>query len=304
MIVPGMEEILKHTATLPTSTPTVGPIPTVIPGDWPVVQHIHDTGKRTLWVVVVLMAISALAFYTLAARVRVQSRLLHTLTALITTVSFLSYLAMATGEGVTYKHSIVHHPHKHVPDTHQEYLRQIFWVRYLNWIITTPLILINIALLGGLNGANLVVAISADLIMFAAGLTATFSHDERRWVWYTITIIAFLTVGFQVGVNGARSVRRGADQHRALFTSFAGANLLVFLLYPIILAASPLSQRISVDAETVAWAIHDILTQGIFGYWLLLGHDSSETGQLFVDGFWSNGINHEGAIRVGENDGV
>jgi hypothetical protein len=41
---------------------------------------------------------------------------------------------------------------------------------------------------------------------------------------------------------------------------------------------SPLSQRISVDAETVAWAVHDILTQGLFGYWLLLGHDSSETG--------------------------
>lgn len=140
---------------------------------------------------------------------------------------------MATGEGVTYKHSIVHHTHEHVPDTHQEYLRQIFWVRYLNWIITTPLILINIALLGGLNGANLVVAIAADLIMFAAGLTATFAHDQRRWVWYTIVIIAFLTIGFQVGVNGIRSVRRGADQHRALFTSFAGANLLVFLLYPM-----------------------------------------------------------------------
>jgi bacteriorhodopsin len=140
---------------------------------------------------------------------------------------------MATGEGIAYKHSIIHYPHKHVPDTHQEYLRQVFWVRYLNWIITTPLILINMALLGGLSGANLVVAIAADLIMFTAGLTATFAHDERRWVWYTIVIISFLTIGFQVGVNGARSVRRGADQHRALFTSFVGANLLVFLLYPM-----------------------------------------------------------------------
>ncbi|KAF5002961.1 hypothetical protein F66182_16180, partial [Fusarium sp. NRRL 66182] len=71
MIVAGMEEILKHTATLPTSTPTVGPIPTVIPGDWPIVLQIHGTGKRTLWVVVALMAISSIAFYSLAARVRV-----------------------------------------------------------------------------------------------------------------------------------------------------------------------------------------------------------------------------------------
>lgn len=297
--MPDMEEILKHTTILPTATPSASPVPTVIP-DYPTVYEIHNTGKRTLWVMVVLMAISMLTFFTLAARVRVQSRLLHTLTALIATVSFLSYLAMATGEGVAYKHSIVHQSH----DTRQEYLRQIFWVRYVNWIITTPLILINMSLIGGLNGANLLVAISADLIMFVAGLTATFSPDGRRWVWYVVSLIAFLTVCFQIGVNGTRAVNRGGDQHRKLFNSFASANLLIFLLYPIILAASPVSGRISVDAETVTWAFQDILTQGLFGYWLLVAHDRSETGQLFVDGFWSHGISHEGAIRVGDNEGA
>jgi bacteriorhodopsin len=140
---------------------------------------------------------------------------------------------MATDEGVAYKHSVHHQTHKHVPDTTQEILRQIFWVRYVNWMLTTPLILINIALIGGLNGANLLAAISADLIMFAAGLTATFAYDERRWLWYAITCISFLTVGYQVGVNGARSVRQGSDRNRSLFTSFTGANLLVFVLYPV-----------------------------------------------------------------------
>lgn len=140
---------------------------------------------------------------------------------------------MATGDGVTYKHSITHRAHQTVPDTHQEILRQIFWVRYVNWMLTTPLILINIALLGGLNGANMLTAIAADLLMFAAGLAATFARHNSRWVWYTLACIAFLTVGYQVGVNGARSVRRGSDQYRALFTSFTGANLLVFVLYPM-----------------------------------------------------------------------
>jgi bacteriorhodopsin len=140
---------------------------------------------------------------------------------------------MATGEGVTYKHSIDHRTHQHVPDTYQEILRQVFWVRYVNWLLTTPLILINIALLGGLNGANLLAAIAADLAMFVAGLAATFARYERRWLWYAIVCISFLTVGYQAGVNGARSVRQGSDRHRALFTSFTGANLLVFVLYPM-----------------------------------------------------------------------
>ncbi|CRG83489.1 Opsin-1 [Talaromyces islandicus] len=304
-----METLMKHTSAstlppIPVPTSSVGPVPTVIPGDWPVLQEIHQTGKRTLWVVAVLMAISSLTFYVLAARARVQNRLFHTITALITTISFLSYFAMATGDGVVYKHSVAHLPHEHVPDTHQEVLRQIFWVRYVNWLISTPLLLINIALLGNMNGANLLVAIAADVVMFVAGLAATFARHEQRWVWFTIVCISFLTIGYQIGVNGSRSVVRRSQEHRALFGTYVGATLAVLMLYPIILAASPLAQRISVDAEVVTWAIHDILIQGIFGYWLLIGHDNRETGQLVVEGFWAHGVSQEGGIRVGENDGA
>lgn len=140
---------------------------------------------------------------------------------------------MATGDGVVYKHSIAHQPHKHVPDTHQEVLRQIFWVRYVNWLLTTPLLLFNIALLGNMNGANLSVAVAADLVMFVAGLAASFARHEQRWVWFTIVCIAFLTVGYQIGVNGSRSVLRRSQEHRALFGSYVGATLAVFLLYPM-----------------------------------------------------------------------
>jgi hypothetical protein len=49
MIVTAMEDALKHTVPLPTQTSSVGPVPTVIPDDQPVIVQIHDTGKRTLW---------------------------------------------------------------------------------------------------------------------------------------------------------------------------------------------------------------------------------------------------------------
>lgn len=42
-----------------------------------------------------------------------------------------------------------------------------------------------------------------------------------------------------------------------------------------ILATSSLAHRVSIDTEIVAFAVLDILTQGIFGYWLLVSHDSS-----------------------------
>lgn len=41
------------------------------------------------------------------------------------------------------------------------------------------------------------------------------------------------------------------------------------------LAAGALAMKLSVDAETVLFAVLDIFTQGLVGYWLLLAHDSS-----------------------------
>lgn len=42
------------------------------------------------------------------------------------------------------------------------------------------------------------------------------------------------------------------------------------------LAAGSLALKISVDVETVLYAIQDIFTQGLLGYWLLLAHDSTQ----------------------------
>jgi bacteriorhodopsin len=162
-----------------------------------------------------------------------QKRLFHVLTSLITTISFLTYLAMATGEGVIWKYDFVHEKHEHVPDTRQEYFRQIFWVRYVNWILTNPLLIVNLALVSGMNGASLLNAISADLVMFVSGIVATFARHERRWVWYTISCIAYLTLVYQIGFNGRRASTNRNQATQRFFGSFSGATLLVMLLYPM-----------------------------------------------------------------------
>jgi bacteriorhodopsin len=41
------------------------------------------------------------------------------------------------------------------------------------------------------------------------------------------------------------------------------------------IAAGSLALKVSVDTETILYAVLDIFTQGIVGYWLLLTHDTS-----------------------------
>ena len=56
----------------------------------------------------------------------------------------------------------------------------------------------------------------------------------------------------------------------------------------------------SVDGEIVAYAVLDLLAKPVFGAWLLLSHDRGLAGPaLVLNGFWSEGLQGEGAIRVG-----
>ncbi|KAI9376456.1 hypothetical protein BJX61DRAFT_552043 [Aspergillus egyptiacus] len=309
-----IEEVLKKTVTVtqtiteppfPAPTSSVSPIPTVIPGGHPTYQVITTAGKRTLWVVAVLMALSSLVFYILSNRVQLPKRVVHYLVSVSTTVSFLVYLALATGQGMDWKHDLLKHAHKHVPDTHHEVIRQVLWLRYVNWFLTDPLILTSLTLLSGLPGASLFAAISADWIMLFSGILGTYAgHTSRRWVWFTISAIAFLTVVYHIGVKGTRAANNRESNTRRLFSGIATVALIAKALYPITLAAGALSLKVGLTGETVMYAIHDIVIQGILGYWLVIANDAATGTYLYVDGFWSNGLGNEGAIRINDEEGA
>ncbi|CEL06611.1 hypothetical protein ASPCAL09783 [Aspergillus calidoustus] len=288
-----------------TSTSSVAPIPTVIPGGHPTFQEINEAGKRTLWVVAVLMALSSLVFYILSNRVQLPKRVVHYLVSVSTTVSFIVYLALATGQGMDWKHDSVKHVHKHVPNTDHEVIRQVLWLRYVNWFVTDPLILTALTLLSGLPGAHLFAAIAADYIMLASGIFGTYAgHTSRRWVWFVISAISYITVVYHIGIKGSRAASTRENHTRRLFGAIATTALLAKALYPITLAAGALALKVGITAETVLFAIHDIIIQGILGYWLVIANDAATGTNLYVDGFWSSGHGNEGAIRIDEEEGA
>jgi bacteriorhodopsin len=297
-------EMLKTTASLllPTASSSVAPIPTVFPGH-PTYQKAGDVGNRTLWVVVVIMALSSLAFYAMAFRVPVQKRLFHILTAFLTTFAFLSYFAMATGDGISYNKIVIKESHKKVPDTYEVIYRQVYWARYVDWSLTTPLLLLDLALLAGLSGANILVAIVADLIMVLTGLFAAFGHGEgQKWGWYTIACIAYLVIVYQLAVNGQAAASGKDSKTKAFYAAIGGYTLLLWTVYPIIWGVADGARIADVDAEIIAYAVLDVLAKPVFGFWLLFTHDSMASTTPSLEGFWSKGFGGEGSIRVGDDD--
>jgi len=304
MIVDPVEALMKSKILVPTSSSSYHvPLPTVIPGSTPIYQKAGETGHRTLWAVFVIMVVSSLAFYIMAFRVPVQKRLFHVLTAFITTFAAISYFAMASGDGISYDHIVIKEQHKHAADTHQDIYRQVYWARYVDWSITTPLLLLDLSFLAGLSGANILVAIVADLVMILTGLFAAFGNEgAQKWGYYAIACIAYLVIVYQLAVHGRASAVAKDRKTATFFTAIAGFTLVLWTLYPIIWGIADGSRTIGVDAEIVAYAVLDVLAKPVFGFWLLFTHDASPSTSLSIEGFWAHGASKDGTIRVGEDD--
>lgn len=158
----------------------------------------------------------------------------HILTAFITTFAMISYYSMAVGDGVSMNEIKIKHSQKHFPDTYDIVHREVYWARYVDWSVTTPLLLLDLCLLCGLSGANILVAVVADIIMILAGLFAAFTAEEGpKWGYYAMSCAAYLVVIYQLAVNGRHVVMAKDSKTRTFFTTIAGYTLVLWTAYPM-----------------------------------------------------------------------
>ena len=164
-----------------------------------------------------------------------SKRLYHIVTTLITITAAISYFAMATGDGISLHDIKITEKNEVIGDYHRHIYRQVFWARYVDWSLTTPLLLLDLSLLAGLNGASILLAIVADLIMILTGLFAAFGAEEtpQKWGWYAIACIAYLVVIWHLAVNGRAAVVNKGSKVSRFFASIAGFTLILWTAYPM-----------------------------------------------------------------------
>jgi len=228
---------------------------------------------------------------------------------------------MATKHGVGYHHTRKTEHHSHgIPSTHKDIYRQVYWARYVDWSLTTPLLLLDLSLLAGLNGAHIIMAILADVVMVLTGLFAAYGGSAgQKWGWYTIACIAYLVIIWHLVVNGRPQATAKGGKVGKFFAAISLYTLLVWTAYPMYVTPSPNrpnsilichsiwgvadgSRILSVNQEIIAYAVLDVLAKPVFGFWLLFTHAKLPETGVELGGFWSNGLSSEGRLRVGDDD--
>lgn len=214
------------------------------------------TEQSWFWVGLVGMAAGALGLFWYG-RHRTSDEESHTIIhVIVPIVAACSYFAMARGQGG-----------RVMSDGHV-----FFYARYVDWSITTPLLLLGLCITA-LHGAHrrpaLVAALlGADLLMVATGLFSGLSEaPETRWTWFAISTGAFLAV--YAALFGPLLVEAKArdNERRASYASNVLVLAVLWLLYPVIVLLGPDGAGVwSATTNTACLAVVDLLSKIGYGF--------------------------------------
>jgi halorhodopsin len=221
--------------------------------------------SSSLWVNIALAGLSILLFVYMGRNVSSpRARFIWAATLMIPLVSISSYLGLLSGLTV----GLIQMPPGHAL-AGQEVLSQ--WGRYLTWALSTPMILLALGLLAGVDRGSLFTVIAADIAMCVTGLAAALITSSYlfRWLFYAISCAFFLVVLYGLLVEWPKSAAEAGTSE--IFDTLKLLTVVLWLGYPIVwaLGVEGLAVVQSVGLTSWAYSALDILAKYVFAFLLL-----------------------------------
>ena len=225
-----------------------------------------------LWLGFAGMAIGSVVLLAMGWNRRTRDEENHWLLHLFVCLTAMaSYLLMAMGQGSTV-----------LADG-----REFFVARYVDWSITTPLLLLGLCLTALRSPfrrwALLLGILFTDVYMIATGVIAGFSPagSAAKWIWFLISSGAFAFI--YVGLWGPlrAEARTTGPKAAALYTRNAGILSLLWLAYPVIfLLGNEGTSAIGPVATGALYTIFDVISKVAYGILALRGTQARTSDEL------------------------
>ncbi|KAJ9102364.1 hypothetical protein QFC21_002764 [Naganishia friedmannii] len=193
---------------------------------------IHLTSRVSSWLYAVfaIMAISTFAM-AFAARERARgTRVFHQLaTVILGTYRNASILICAADDGrfgvmviaiaaIDYFTMASNLGNTAISTTmRREGTRAIWYTRYIEWTITTPLLLLTLLLATGLPLGDIMTILFFDLVMIVCGLVAALVESDYKWAFFVFGLLSLFYITYHVLAPARASARLlGLDWGRIL----------------------------------------------------------------------------------------
>ncbi|SPO27975.1 related to YRO2 - strong similarity to HSP30 heat shock protein Yro1p [Ustilago trichophora] len=232
------------------------------------------------WTVFCLMAASTLGLLIWSTTIARNRRAFHYLLTAVLAISTISWYSMASDLGSTpiTVQFLRNNPLGRGYDGYPT--RQIWYSRYIDWTITTTLLLLSLLLITGLPLSVIFITLFFNMLMIVCGLLGALTRSRYKWGYFAFACAALGYVLYQVFASGLRSARRlGRGFDRAFL---AAATLLAFIwpMYPICWALCEGGNVIGVSEEFLWYGLLDLFSKPIFAFLLLFMLRKCDYGAL------------------------
>jgi len=236
-------------------------------------------GSDWYYTVCAIMTISSLIFMGLSMTKPRTHRLFHHITAAITFVAAIAYFTMGSGLGSTPVLVEFARPYSS-QGLAAAGTREFFYVRYIDWFVTTPLLLLDLMLTAGLPVSSIAITIVADEIMIVTGLVGALIPSSYKWGYWVFGMFAMFFVFYQLAIVGRAHARALGPAPSSTFMRCGVLTLGIWLLYPIAWGLAEGGNVIHPDSEAIFYGVLDIIAKPIFGFLLIMGHNHIDPADL------------------------
>jgi len=144
--------------------------------------------------------------------------------------------------------------------------------RYMDWLLTVPLLLIELVMVMRLSHRETVtrgtrLAILAALMIILGYPGEISSSDGTRWFWWVAAMIPFAWIVIELFVGLGKSIKRQPDNVRGLVNGARWLTVVMWCVYPIVFLLPMLGFQGGtwLVTEQLAYSIADITAKAVFG---------------------------------------
>lgn len=137
-------------------------------------------GSNFYFAICGVMGFAGFAFVAMSFKVERRNRLFHYITSAVVFVAAIAYFTMGSNLGFTPIEVEFKRSDAVVRGTY----RAIYYARYIDWFITTPLLLMDLLLTAGMPWPTILWVVVVDEIMIVTGLIGALIRSIYKWPYF------------------------------------------------------------------------------------------------------------------------
>ncbi|THH17853.1 hypothetical protein EW146_g3046 [Bondarzewia mesenterica] len=225
-----------------------------------------------LWMVFAVMLVCNLGVLCFSRTKRPASPMLHRLAITILSTTSIAYHYTASNFGQTPPLA---------PSSFDFIVYNIQYVRYIQWIVNAPLLVIALFLRTGLPLSDVVLPSVMAEASVLLGLAGTFAADHYKWAYFIMSCAALFNVfGHLLSKTLRDSFPTPTGLSRWEFVVSVLSLAFIWTLYPTVWALSEGWNLISTADAVASYGIVDLLAGPVFLAYVLRARRHTHVGSV------------------------